>query len=77
MDSIQNIELLILDQRKNKNALNVASYHRRKFEGTNKLIIPLELQKKRARKIKKIDVQDIINYIPTKKRGRPKRIKYN
>ena len=33
MDNIINIELLILDQRKNKNALNVASYHRRKEEG--------------------------------------------
>lgn len=74
MDSnIKNIEMLILEERKRKNLLNMVSYHRRKAEGTNKLIIPIELQKKRGRKIKIVEVNDIINYTPIKKRGRPKK----
>ena len=67
-----NIETLILQERERKNALNRASYMRRKENGTNNAIIPIELQKKRGRKSKAIDESVIMNYTPPKPRGRPK-----
>ena len=67
-----NIETLIIQERERKNALNRASYMRRKENGTNNAIIPIELQKKRGRKSKAIVESVIMNYTPPKARGRPK-----
>ena len=69
---MENIESLIIQERIRKNALNRASYLRRKDAGTNKSIIPVEMQKTRGRKPKAIDETEIINYTPPKPRGRPK-----
>ena len=72
-----NIETLIIQERIRKNALNRASYLRRKEAGTNKSIIPVEMQKTRGRKPKAIDETEIINYTPPTPRGRPKAILNN
>ena len=74
---MENIESLIIQERIRKNALNCASYLRRKDAGTNKSIIPVEMQKTRGRKPKAIDETEIINYTPPKPRGRPKAILNN
>ena len=70
-----NIETLIMQERIRKNALNRASYLRRKANGTNNALIPIELQKTRGRKPKAIDETEIMNYTPPKARGRPAQIK--
>jgi len=69
-----NIESTILNERIRKNALNRASYLRRKEAGNNKALIPVEQQLRRGRKLKVIDEELIKNYIPLKTRGRPKQI---
>ena len=69
-----NIENLILQERERKNALNRASYMRRKDAGNNKAIIPIDQQMKRGRKSKPINDELIKNYIPPKARGRPRQI---
>ena len=66
-----NIETLIIQERIRKNALNRASYLRRKANGTNNALIPIELQKTRGRKPKAIDENEIKNYTPARPRGRP------
>ena len=66
-----NIETLILQERDRKNALNRASYLWRKENGTNKAIIPVELQKTRGRKPKAIDETEINNYKPPRPKCRP------
>ena len=63
---MENIENLIIQERNRKNALNRASYLRRKETGTNKAIKPVEMQKVRGRKPKAIDETEIKNYIPLK-----------
>ena len=55
-----NIETLIIQERIRKNALNRASYLRRKANGTNNALIPIELQKTRGRKPKPIDENELI-----------------
>ena len=70
-----NIETLIIQERERKSALNRASYLRRKANGINNALIPIELQKTRSRKPKAIDETEINNYTPPRSRGRPAQIK--